>query len=129
MGWQRTNSRNIQPWKARDPKSAAYVGIGAFNLVRASVYRALGGHEKIAMRPDDDLKLGKVLKRAGHRQDLLLGEEMVSVEWYATLWEAVRGLEKNTFAGLGYSVAAVVDAWDSLPPAVKAGRPASCSGV
>ena len=103
-------ARYAKPWKARDPGSKRHVGIGAFNLVRASAYRSVGGHRPIAMRPDDDLKLGKVLKRAGHRQDLLLGEEMVSVEWYATLGEAVRGLEKNTFAGLGYSVAAVIGA-------------------
>ena len=51
-----------RPWKAKDPKSPHYVGIGAFNLVRATAYRAVGGHRTIAMRPDDDLKLGKILK-------------------------------------------------------------------
>jgi hypothetical protein len=103
-------ARYAKPWKARDPRSRRHVGIGAFNLVRASAYRAIGGHRPLAMRPDDDLKLGKVLKAAGCRQDLLIGEEMVSVEWYGSLGEAVRGLEKNTFAGLNYSVASVVGA-------------------
>jgi hypothetical protein len=101
-------ARFAKPWKARDPRSRRHVGIGAFNLVRASAYAAVGGHRPLAMRPDDDLKLGKVLKAAGFRQDLALGEDMVSVEWYATLGEAVRGLEKNTFAGLNYSVVSVV---------------------
>jgi glycosyltransferase involved in cell wall biosynthesis len=103
-------ARLAKPWKARDPKSRRHVGIGAFNLVRASAYESVGGHRRIAMRPDDDLKLGKVVKDAGLRQDLVIGEGMVSVEWYATIREAVRGLEKNTFAGLEYSVARVVGA-------------------
>lgn len=33
----------IRPWRARDPRSSAHVGIGAFNMVRASAYRAVGG--------------------------------------------------------------------------------------
>jgi hypothetical protein len=101
-------ARYTRPWKARDPRSAHHVGVGAFNLVRADFYRAAGGHRPIALRPDDDLKLGELLKRRGARQDLLFGRELVSVEWYHSVGEAVRGLEKNTFAGLGYSVPKVL---------------------
>ncbi len=43
----------LKPWKAKDPKSRYFVGIGAFNLLRADVYRAIGTHRAIAMRPDD----------------------------------------------------------------------------
>jgi cellulose synthase/poly-beta-1,6-N-acetylglucosamine synthase-like glycosyltransferase len=96
-----------RPWKARDPRSRAHVGVGAFNLLRASAYRAMGTHRAIAMRPDDDMKLGKLAKRSGFRQELLIGGGMVSVEWYASLGEVVRGLEKNTFAGLDYRLSAV----------------------
>jgi len=35
-----------KPWKARDPISPRHIGIGAFNLVRAEVYRAVGGHRR-----------------------------------------------------------------------------------
>ncbi len=51
-----------RPWKAVDSQSRRYIGIGAFNLVRAEVYRAVGGHTRIAMRPDDDMKLGQLIK-------------------------------------------------------------------
>jgi glycosyltransferase involved in cell wall biosynthesis len=101
-------ARYTRPWKARDPRSAHHIGVGAFNLVRAEAYRAAGGHRPIAMRPDDDVKLGELLKRRGARQDLVFGRGLVSVEWYHSLPEAVRGLEKNTFAGLGYSVPRVI---------------------
>ena len=97
-----------RPWKARDPRSRKHVGIGAFNLVRASAYRAAGTHRAIAMRPDDDMKLAKVLKMTGHRQDFLIGSGMLHVEWYASVRETVEGLKKNAFAGLDYSLAAVV---------------------
>ena len=41
----------VRTWAIRNPRSTAHVGIGAFNLVRTAVYRAVGGHEKIRMRP------------------------------------------------------------------------------
>src|SRR5947199_2314204 len=63
-----------KPWKVRDPRSPHHVGIGAFNLVRAAAYRAAGGHRAIAMRPDDDLKLGKLLKTRGFRSELVFGQ-------------------------------------------------------
>lgn len=97
-----------RPWKARDPRSRAYVGVGAFNLLRASAYHALGGHRAIAMRPDDDMKLGKLVKKHGFRQEFLVGAPLVSVEWYASLGEVVEGLKKNAFAGLDYRLGAVI---------------------
>jgi len=97
-----------RPWKARDPRSPSHIGIGAFNLVRASSYRRIGTHRAIAMRPDDDMKLGKLMKKNGQRQDFLVAVSHVSVEWYRSIPEAVRGLRKNGFAGLDYRVSMVV---------------------
>lgn len=98
----------FQPWKMRDPKSPCHIGIGAFTLVRTEAYRVLGGHKPIALRPDDDLKLSKLFKRHGYRQDLLLGQGMIFVEWYASLREMIEGLSKNTFAGVDYRISLVV---------------------
>jgi cellulose synthase/poly-beta-1,6-N-acetylglucosamine synthase-like glycosyltransferase len=97
-----------RPWKVKDPKSPRYVGIGAFNLVRASAYRAVGGHRTIAMRPDDDLKLGKILKAGGCRQEFAFGQGMLRVEWYASVRELIQGLMKNAFSGVDYRVSVVV---------------------
>lgn len=96
------------PWRSRDPRHPAFVGIGAFNLVRRSAYAKVGGHETIKMRPDDDMKLGKIIKRAGLRQDILSGSHAVSVPWYHSFRELVHGLEKNMFSGVDYQVAVVV---------------------
>ncbi len=97
-----------RPWQAADPRSKCFIGIGAFNLVRASVYRAVGGHARIAMRPDDDIKLGKIIKSAGFSQEMLFGCGQIGVEWYPSVGALARGLEKNTLAGVDYSVAAIV---------------------
>ena len=60
------------------------------------------------MRPDDDMKLGKLVKQAGLRQDVFYGTGMVSLQWYASLRDTVHGLTKNSFAGMDYSVTRVM---------------------
>ena len=99
-----------RPWKARDPKSHAHIGIGAFNLIRQQVYQAIGTHQVIAMRPDDDMKLGKIVKKNGFSQGFLFGNRFISVEWYASVRELVHGMMKNSFAGVGYRISMVVAA-------------------
>jgi cellulose synthase/poly-beta-1,6-N-acetylglucosamine synthase-like glycosyltransferase len=104
----------VRIWRVRNPKSKAHIGVGAFNLVRSSVYRSVGGHQAIKMRPDDDLKLGKIIKLSGYRQDVVQGTDMIAVEWYSSLGEAVRGLEKNAFSTTEYSLWR--SALSTLPP-------------
>jgi len=99
-----------RPWKAADPRSRRFIGIGAFNLMRAAVYRRIGGHEAIRMRPDDDIKLGKLIKQNGYRQELLHGVGMIAVEWYASVRELIDGTEKNFFSGLEYNLWAAIGA-------------------
>ena len=96
------------PWNARNPKSRRYMGIGAFNLVRRSVYRAIGGHTTIALLPNNDLKFGKLVKERGYRQDVLNGYGMVAIEWYSSLPGFIDGLVKNIFAGIEYRVSLVL---------------------
>ena len=60
------------------------------------------------MRPDDDVKLGKLLKLRGHRQELVFATSLVVVEWYHSFREMRRGLMKNLFAAADYSIVRVV---------------------
>ena len=82
----------------------AYVGSGMFNLVRAAAYRRAGGHAMLPLEVVDDLMLGKLMKARGFRQDAMFGVGRISVEWYPSVWALARGLEKNAFAGVEYSV-------------------------
>ncbi len=97
-----------RPWRVADPRNRCHIGIGAFNLVRASAYRQIDGHRRIRLRPDDDLKLGKIVKDAGYRQQFAYGHELISVQWYGSIWKMVVGLEKNLFAGSDYRIGATL---------------------
>jgi glycosyltransferase involved in cell wall biosynthesis len=100
----------LRPWRARDPRSKAFIGIGAFNLVRAGAFQAIGGLTRIALRPDDDIMLGKLLKQHGFRQLVAAADGTVSVEWYRSIGELARGFRKNAFAGMSYSLPRTIGA-------------------
>lgn len=99
---------SLHTWLITTRLKIAYVGIGAFNLVRRSVYDSIGGHAALRLDVLDDVMLGKLVKQYDYRQDLLLAEELLRVRWQDSLWGVVRGLEKNGFAGAGYSIPVLV---------------------
>ena len=81
------------------------IGIGAFNLVSKTAVEKIGGMAAIALAPVDDFQLSKeVQKRQCGRQGIGDAGGMLQVEWYSSLREMVKGLEKNTFAFLGFSL-------------------------
>jgi len=79
-----------------------YLGMGAFNLVRAAAYRASGGYDALRLTVLDDVKFGLVLRRAGHRTRAFLGGDDVECHWGATVRDMVHIMEKNYFAALEY---------------------------
>jgi cellulose synthase/poly-beta-1,6-N-acetylglucosamine synthase-like glycosyltransferase len=86
----------------------AYLGIGAFNLVRASAYRACGGYEALRLTILDDVKLGLLLHRAGSRTRAFLGGPDVECHWGTTVPRMIRIMEKNYFAAVDFRLAPVV---------------------
>ena len=93
-----------RPWRASDPKSPGYTGIGAFQIVRRSSYERAGTHRRLAMEVIDDIKLGKIIKAAGFRSGVARGDDAVTVHWHAGLHNIVRGTTKNFFAATGFSL-------------------------
>ncbi len=104
----------IRPWSAKNPKTKFAIGIGAFNLVKKDVYEKIGTYKSLAMRPDDDLSFGKRIKQAGFKQEMIIGKDLISVEWYSSLKEMIIGLEKNIYAGFNYNLLMVIFASFSL---------------
>lgn len=92
----------LRPWRIPKTRSAAHGSVGAFGFVRADKYRELGGHAPIRLRPDDDVKLGKLFKQHGARCEMLHGAGALSVAWYDSVAAMVRGLTKNAYAGINY---------------------------
>jgi glycosyltransferase involved in cell wall biosynthesis len=102
----------LRPWLVRNPKSKASIGVGAFSLVSRKAYEDSGTHQRIRLRPDDDLKLGEQIKGAGYKQDVLYGDTQLSLEWYTSVQQFINGLMKNMFSAFKYN--AVLAALNAL---------------
>ena len=83
--------------RVQDPESEAYVGIGAFNLVRREALDRTEGLELLKMEVGDDVGLGWMLKRSGARSCFLSAGASLDIVWYEDLPSMFRGLEKNSF--------------------------------
>lgn len=94
----------LRPWDASNPRSNASIGVGAFNLVKRTAYEKAGTHKAFSLRPDDDLKLGEKVKKAGLKQNVLYGDHEISLKWYQNLSQFVNGLMKNTFSVSHYNL-------------------------
>src|SRR6202048_4814542 len=91
-----------RPWKVADPKTRDHMGVGAFNLIRRTVYEAVGTYEALRMEVLDDMKLGKVVKNAGYAQRNVFGEDLISIRWARGAMGVVNNLTKNFFAVLSF---------------------------
>lgn len=88
------------------PGSRAFVGVGAFNLVRREAFERTRGFEWLRMEVVDDVGLGRMLRDAGARRGFAIGLGEIELEWYGSIGEMARGLEKNLFAAVGgFSIA------------------------
>lgn len=81
--------------------SKSVVGVGAFNLVRRTVFERTPGFEWIKLEIADDTGLALMMQNAGGRSTALAAPEHVSIEWYGSAKAMVAGLEKNMFGMVG----------------------------
>jgi Glycosyl transferase family 2 len=97
-----TNPRGVA-----DPRSRAYIGIGAFQLMKRSAYEASGMHRRLFMEVLDDMKLAKIVKQSGFRSAVGIAQGFVIVRWHAGIGNIVRGVTKNFFAGAEFKLPVV----------------------
>ena len=95
----------VSPERINADRGKRALGVGAFNLVRAESYRAIGGHEPLRMEVIDDVKLGLLLRRAGFRQRVYSGLDEIEADWAQNVGQIIKASEKNWFAGMNYSLA------------------------
>ncbi len=93
-----------RPWKVADPKSRDAMGVGAFNLVRRSVYDQIGSYAALRMAVLDDMMLGELVKHGGFRQRCVFGRDLLRLRWVIGTFGMVRGLTKNFFAILRFNI-------------------------
>jgi glycosyltransferase involved in cell wall biosynthesis len=92
------------PYRASDPTSRLYSGVGAFQMLRRTAYEASGTHRRLAMEVIDDMKLGKIVKESGFRSGVGIAQDAVSVQWHSGLGNLIRGVTKNFYACTGYNL-------------------------
>jgi glycosyltransferase involved in cell wall biosynthesis len=91
-----------RPWKVADPKTKDHIGVGAFNLLRRSVYEAIGTYQALRFEVLDDMKLGKVVKNGGYAQRNVFGADLISIRWAKGAMGVVDNLTKNFFALMSF---------------------------
>ena len=87
-------------WEVKNQNS--FVGVGACGLVRRSLLSQSPGLPWVKMEVVDDLALAQLAWQAGGKLDVYWGRECLGVEWYPSMGDLIRGLEKNLFAGAQY---------------------------
>jgi cellulose synthase/poly-beta-1,6-N-acetylglucosamine synthase-like glycosyltransferase len=88
-------------WAVADASSDAYIGVGAFNLVRRAALLRTEGFAWLRMEVGDDLGLGMMLKQSGGRSCLVNGHNRLGLHWYRNLEEMNHGAEKG-YASVGH---------------------------
>lgn len=123
----RTFCVTLRVWAVPDPRSKAFVGVGAFNLVRRAALDRTEGFPWLRLEVADDVGLGLMLKQSGARSTLLNAHGHVRVEWYRSLTDMAHGTEK-AFASVAHcsvarvlAVCAVATALDAAPLVALAG--------
>ena len=81
-------------WAVNRPRSRSYLGIGAFNLVRRSVFQATEGFEWIKQEVGDDMGVGLLMKTFGATSAAVGAFDHIALHWYETITDASRGAEK-----------------------------------
>jgi glycosyltransferase involved in cell wall biosynthesis len=95
----------VRLWKVSDPRARDFIGVGGFNLIRREVYEKLGGFDALRMEVLDDLRLGWMVKRAGYRQCVIVGRNLVRLRWLHGALDVIHLAEKNGFAAYRYRMA------------------------
>ena len=92
----------LKPSKIKEGKY--YGGVGAFNLIKKSVYQQIGGHKKLKLEVIDDVGLGRLVYLNQFKSYLANGLYLIHIYWYNSPKDMFKGLEKNLFSALNYSV-------------------------
>jgi chlorobactene glucosyltransferase len=87
-----------------NPNNPKAMGIGAFILVKRSAYEKVSGHESVKKNVIEDIALGKVIKRSGHKIWIADGKSLFSIRMYHSLYEIWTGWKKNVFSAFKRSI-------------------------
>jgi GT2 family glycosyltransferase len=90
----------LAPPGIEDPKSTDALAAGAFLLIRAPVFRAIGGFEPIRGEMGDDVGLARLVKSKGYRVGFRFAPEFLHVRIYKGNSHAFWAMTKNVLIAI-----------------------------
>ncbi len=106
-----------RPWYVDNPRATRdFIGIGAFCLLRASVYQKIGGFEAFRMEILEDLFLARRIKVMELRQRVAVSPGLIQVHWASGAMGVVGVMTKNLFAVFRFHISflLIACAWLAL---------------
>ncbi len=86
------------PQRVNDPKKRIAYANGAFMLMTRRCYDAIGGHEMVRTRLNEDIDMARLAKQGGQRLRVVENEGLFQARMYPTLLSAWKGWSR-IFAG------------------------------
>jgi glycosyltransferase involved in cell wall biosynthesis len=87
--------RRYPPARVNDPEDSLAAANGQYILVRREVYRALGGHRRIANKLLEDVELARLFKSSHHKIRFRHGAGLVRTRMYRSFSAMWEGWTKN----------------------------------
>jgi chlorobactene glucosyltransferase len=85
------------------PKSSCAIAAGAFILMRARDFKALGGYERLRNTVIEDLRMAQLFKHNGRRIHFVPARGLLRTRMYTSAHELFEGLSRSAFEGAGFS--------------------------
>ncbi len=111
--------------RANDPDRPEALLVGGYILVRADLYRELGGHAAVRDEILEDTALARIWKSAGARLTAVVTSKMVQTRMYDSFHDLWQGLGRHAYPCLGFSPARLL--WAILAAVYFVWLPYACA--
>jgi len=89
------------PDKVNSPTAPNAYANGAFILIRRSTYHAIGTHEAVKDRLNEDMHMARLVKEAGLRLLVIRGDNLYLVRMYTSFRQIIRGWSRIFYGTFG----------------------------
>lgn len=89
------------PEKVNDPHAPNAYANGAFILIRRSAYEAIGTHEAVKDRLNEDMHMARLIKQSGLQLRVIRGENLYLVRMYTSFMQIIRGWSRIFYGTFG----------------------------
>jgi len=91
----------FRPDKVNDPAAPNAYANGAFILIRRGVYEAIGTHEAVKDRLNEDMHMARLVKESGLRLRVIRGDDLYLVRMYTSFKQIIRGWSRIFYGTFG----------------------------